>query len=78
MGMQMRANYGSEYQKFYKERFAGVVNGQFWRRAHSKNVQEWNEKARTSMFRTGLTQIKDDQDNDIYDDPVFDLNAIDE
>ena len=55
-----------------------VVNGQLWDRTYLQNVQEWNEKARTSMFRSGLTQIKDDQDNDIYYDPVFDLNAMDE
>ena len=54
-------NYGSEYRKFYKEQFVDVVNGQHWHRARWRNVQEWNEKARTSMFRSGFAQIKDDQ-----------------
>ena len=62
----------------YEERFLDIVNGQLWNWAHWMNVKEWNERARTSMFRSGLRQIKDDQDNDIYYNPVFDLNAMDD
>ena len=57
VGAQMGANFGPEYQKFYKERFVDIVNGSWkmW-----DNVKEWGQKARASMFRTGLGQITDD------------------
>ena len=65
IGVQMGANFGPEYQKFYNERFVDVVNGQL--------------KARTSMFRSALGQITDDvQNHGTQYNPSFDLNTMDD
>ena len=75
IGVQMGANFGPEYQEFYKERFVDSVNAQLQSWKMWDNVKEWGQKARTSMFRTGLGQITDDGTK--YS-PVFDLNAMDD
>ena len=78
IGAQMGASFGPECQKFYKARFVDIVNGQLWNWGNWRNVKEWHEHAGTSMFRSGLIQIKDDQENGQCYNPVFDLNAMDD
>ena len=41
------------------------------------NVQKWQQKARTSVFRSGLKQIEDDHGCGVAYDPTCNLNAMD-
>ena len=79
IGVQMGANFGPEHQKFYKETFVDVVNGQLRSWRMWDNVEEWRQKARTSMLRTGLGQLTEDvQYHGPQYNPGFDLNAMDD
>ena len=61
VGVQIGVQFGKEHQKCYKSRFADIVNGQLTHGGKYDNVEKWRSNARTSMFRTGLQQIGDDQ-----------------
>ena len=79
IGVQMGANFGPEYCKFYKERFVDVVNGQLRNKSLWNNVKEWLGKSRASTFCSGVGQITDDARNyGTQYDPNFDLNAMDD
>ena len=74
----MGVQFAPEYQKFYKNRFADVVHGQLRNRSKYENAERWLAGARTSMFRTGLKQIENDQQNGQWYNLTFDFNAMDD
>ena len=78
IGMQVGVQFCLEYQKWYKNRFVDVVNGQLHSWEKYGNVERWGKNARTSMFRSGLKSVGDDLEDGRYYTPTFDLNAMDE